>query len=138
MPQETYWYIDKRVIGCRFSGEVTEADLISSSEAVNALVNVGTPPLFIFVDNSAATQFPLDFKRMLQNFSQSRTTSNEIAWTVVISDNRLINFFGALVSKAFGIPTKLVKTQDEVDAFIARFAPDLADALAARQQTSQP
>ncbi len=133
MPYETFWYVEDRVIGTHFYGDITEEDMTSSGQRIEEYIKQGKPPLFLLNDVRDVSKFPLGFKSMTQDMSSYRIHKSRIAWTVILSSNSLINFFGSLASKVVGVPVSTFKTQTEVDSFLAHMAPELAQALATRE-----
>lgn len=129
MPYEIYWHIDKRVIGTRFYGEVIEADLSSNGAQVKEYIQQGIPPLFFLVDTRDITQYPTNLKDLLEAMGKNPSNSNNLKWTFVVSNNRLINFMGTIAANIFHTPIRMCKTREEAETYIAIQAPELADLL---------
>lgn len=131
MPCNISWYIDKRVIKSRYSGSLTDNEIVACGDELETFVQSGIQPLFLVLDMLEVKKFPTNPKPMLQRMSNNRA-ENQIKWVFVLSNNTLLNFFNALASKVMRVPVRVCKSQDEADTIIARMAPDLAPELPQR------
>jgi hypothetical protein len=136
MALEMSWYIDQRVICSRFYGEVTEDDLIVNGAQVDEYIQQGTRPMFLILHTLDMTQYPTNIKEALEAISKNRPQTGDIVWTIIVSDNRFINFVSTITANFFKISVRSVKSLAEAEAFIAYHAPDLAPALEARREKS--
>jgi hypothetical protein len=137
MALEMSWYVDQRVICSRFYDEITEEDLIVNGAQVEDYIKQGIRPLFFIIHTLDMTKYPTNLKEALEAMGKTRPQSGDIAWTVVVTDSRFINFIGTITSNVFKISLRTVKSLDEAEAFIAYHAPDLAPALEARKLSQQ-
>jgi hypothetical protein len=133
MPYEIFWYVDKRVIGTRYYGEVTVEEIRANGEDVKKFVQeVTVHPLFYVSDSLDITKFPTNMKDLVKALRGSGSGGGNIQWTLMVSGNRFINFIGAFVSNFFNTPIRTFRTMEEAEAFIKHHAPDLIPALEAR------
>lgn len=130
MSYELYWYVDKRVIGTRYEGEVTLEEMVANGNEMEAYLQTGEPPLFLLIDMRDIKKFPLNFKSMLEGMETYRSKDNPVGWTIVISRSRFFSFFGVMASKVVGVPMHSCQTLEEANAFILHHAPELAPELA--------
>jgi hypothetical protein len=128
MAHETSWYIENRVIRIRFHGDLALEELMSNGDSIEALSGSAPDPLFLLIDLREVTKMPLDLRQVSHSHQFRRNAG--IAWTIVISNNSLFNFFGVVMSKVTDIPMRVCETLEESNAFIAHNAPDLAPVLA--------
>lgn len=138
MPYQVFWYIENRVIGTRFYGDITATELATHRESLKVYIQTGIPPLFLLIDMREVTKFPLQFNAMLKEISEYRSHNHQIQHMLVLSSNRLINFFNVLAARTVDIPVTTFKTQEEADTFLAAKAPDLATSLPSRKEAEQP
>jgi hypothetical protein len=137
MPFETYWHLEKRVVGTRFYDEVNAQDLITNGEEMEALIKDGIHPLFLLVDALGVTKYPTNLKELLEAMGKNPSNSYNLEWILVVTDSRFINFIGSIVSNFFKISVRTYKTIGEAETFIAHHAPDIAPALEARKGSQQ-
>ena len=133
MPQETSWYVENRVLRTRLYDVVTEEELANSGKESTELMKSAQPPLFLLIDTRDVTRFPSNFKRMLERMHRYEGDS-PVDWTIVLSGNSLLNFFGQMVTRVLPTPFQIFRTLDEAEAFIAHNAPDLAPLLPMRNE----
>jgi hypothetical protein len=128
MAYELSWYIDKRVLKLRVYGvnEMDEFEEINNH--IQDYAQQGNPPVYLIVDVREVTQMPLNFNTMLQGMTADRW-KNKIAFTWLVSDNRLINFFGVLASKVATLPVYICKTLEEANTQLAHLDPALVTLL---------
>src|SRR6185436_12077430 len=126
MAYEMYWHVDKRVIGTRFYDEVSAEDLIVQGTQTEEYIKEGVHPLFLLVDALGVTKYPTNLKEMLEAMGKNPSNSGNLEWTIVVTDNRFINFIGSVVSNFFKIAVRTCKSIEEAEAFIAHHAPELA------------
>jgi hypothetical protein len=137
MAHEIYWYIEKRVIGSRFFGDVAEHEISDHGAEVEIYIKNGVQPMFLLVDVRDIAKYPTNIKDLLEAMSKNPENSNNLAWTILVTDSRFVNFISSVVSNFFKIGIRTCKTIEEAEIFIAHHADDLAPALEARKQSAQ-
>jgi hypothetical protein len=140
MAYEMYWHIEKRVIGSRYFGDVLETELLNHGIEVEQYIKEGVQPMYLIVDARNIEKYPTNLKDLIEVMGKNPSNSNNLAYTFVITNSKLINFIGAMVSNFFKTPIRACKTMEEAETFITHQAPDLAPALEARKvsSSSQP
>ena len=134
MSYKISWYIENRVVIIRMYGDITTDEMSSSFNEFSEFLKVGTEHIYLLVDLREVTKFPLNFRDMFQEMGKFRF-HERIAWTITLTSNVLISFFGAMASKVIHMPTRTFKTLEEADAFIVHNAPELAPMLATQKAT---
>ncbi|MEO8611863.1 MAG: hypothetical protein ABI690_28445 [Chloroflexota bacterium] len=128
MPSETAWYVENKVLFNRMYGAITNEDLTQNSDVLNNHILEHPEQLILIVDMLDVTEFPFNFKTMLAQIGAYQVHKH-VAWVLVIADNRLVNFFGTLVSKVTSLSLRSFNSMDEVYAFINHNVPDLVAQL---------
>jgi hypothetical protein len=132
MAFEIDWYIDKRVMLTRFSGEVSAEDLRQHGAKIETYIQEGDKPLFLIVDTLGMTQYPTNLKEALEAMGSNRPRSGDVEWTIIVTDNRFINFVGTIVANVFKISVRACKSMGEAEAFIGHHAEELSPYLETR------
>jgi hypothetical protein len=133
MAYDMYWHIEKRVIASRFHGDVVETEISDHGLEVEGRIKEGVQPMYLIVDARDIAKYPTNLKDLLEAMSKSPTNSNNLAHTFVITNSKLVNFIGTVVSNFFKTPIRACKTPEEAEVFIAHHSPDIAPALEARK-----
>ena len=123
------WYIEKRVISVRVYGEIDKDEAGDSTARIDQLRVEGTPPIFLLLDFRDVTKHPTDMGYVINNLKAKSRNQGEIKWTIILSNNAIFNFFGAMASKVMSIPMRVCKSHAEADALIVHLAPDLAESV---------
>lgn len=114
MPYELSFYHCKRVIYLRNYGELTSDDVREGSLKMVEMIKMGTPPVYVLIDNTSVTQ------------SQARPQNlREMFPTDTVDAKTMMIFFGMDIIGRFFISLvmQLMKMR-------YHFEPDLAAALA--------
>lgn len=141
MPIEIFWYIEKRVLTTRLSGEVTAEDMIINGRAMDAYIKASTPPLFLIIDQTEVTKFAPSLRDMSQGIRSSPWMNANIEYTILISNNKLFSFFGVIIGRIMGAKLYHVTSLDGAFNLLNTHFPtlDLPDYETARaKMTLQP
>lgn len=128
MPSETKWYVEGRVSSARDWGELTVEEMRETNRVFLEHIRSGTPPVHLLIDTSAISKLPKSFIPMLKEIEAFRHEPN-MGWTVMVTNNSLIHFFGTLSSNLLKMPFKAVSSYDEVNALLRRVDPSLEGLL---------
>jgi hypothetical protein len=140
MPFDSKWYVENRVSLVRDYGEVTLEEMRTSNQIFLAHIRAGTPPVHLLIDTRAVTKMPNSFVPMLKEIEAFRHEPN-MGWTIMVTNNSLMRFFGTLSSNLIKMPFHAVKNYEEANEVLARVDPTLVSALLALKEnepTSSP
>lgn len=121
MPVTNEWLIEGRVLLTRVSGSVTMEELIVASANGTAMIETGAAPVYNLVDISAMKGFPTRVTEVRQ--ISVGGTSPKLEWIIVYGiQNSMVNFLATLFTQFLKTNSKVVPTQDDALALIARVA----------------
>lgn len=119
MPSTVEWYVSNRVILNVVSGAYTVEQIRQDSQDILNLMRSGSPPVHLIVDARELTNFPSIFRPLLVEIEKFRNESS-MGWSIMLTHNPVLNFFGALASNMTKQPFRSVKTFDEVNEVLGR------------------
>ncbi|MFN8528269.1 MAG: hypothetical protein U0670_06635 [Anaerolineae bacterium] len=91
------WVIEKRVILTRLSGAFNREDSIAGIRRVGEMMQQGEAPVHLIMDMRGTTNFTTNFREIIPEIMQFRQQMTK-SWTVMITEAKLIRFFGTLVA----------------------------------------
>jgi len=119
MPFETKWYVEGRVATAYNWGELTLEQLRATSAELLTLVRSGTAPVHLVVDTRDVTKMPSSFLPMLKEIEPFRHEP-KTGWSIMLTNNSLLHFFGLLGSNLVKSPYRAVRTYEEVNEVLER------------------
>ncbi len=128
MPFESKWYIENRVSLVRDLGEITLDEMHASNQIFLEHIRAGKPPVHLLIDTRDVTKMPGSFVPMLKEIEAFRQEPN-MGWTIMVTNNSLMRFFGTLSSNLIKMPFHAVKTYEEANQVLAKVDPSLVNAL---------
>ena len=128
MPSETKWYVEGRVSSVRDWGDLTVEEMRETNRVFLEHIRGGTPPVHLLIDTRAIGKLPGSFITMLKEIEAFRHEAN-MGWTLMVTNNSLLHFFGTLSSNLLKMPFKAVSSYEEVNAVLKRVDPSLEGLL---------
>ncbi len=101
MDYKLVWLLEQRVILLQLVGDYSEALLRQQIDELRALVEQGSPPIYVIVDTSGATTMPKNFREPL-NIMTDALPENKVAWVLFVTNNALFRFLGNVAGKFMG------------------------------------
>lgn len=115
MAFETGWAVEQRVFFCMIVDEITLSDFRMLDYLLGAEVKTsGVAPVFVVVDLTGLKRYP-DLSEMT-GFKREKIDS--IFWTVLIVEDPIVRFIGAVVTRVTGSPLQVTRTRAEAEQFI--------------------
>ena len=137
MPFEVKWYVEGRVSIGRDWGDLTIEEMRASNEMTLQHVRAGTPPVHLLIDTREIGKLPGSFVPMLKEIEAFRHEPH-MGWTIMVTNNSLLHFFGVLSSNLIKMPFRAVTTYEEANTLLKKVDPTLADVLPEKWETSAP
>lgn len=133
MPFESKWYIENRVSMVHDIGEVTLEEMHATNQIFLEHIRSGQPPVHLLIDTRAMTKMPGTFVPMLKEIEAFRHEPN-MGWTIMVTNNSVMRFFGTLSSNLIKMPFHAVKTYEEANQVLAKVDPSLVNVLLALRE----
>jgi hypothetical protein len=134
MPFESKWYIESRVSMVRDYGEITLDEMRASNQIFLEHIRTGKPPVHLLIDTRDIVKMPNSFVPMLKEIEAFRHEPN-MGWTIMVTNNSLMRFFGTLSSNLIKMPFHAVKNYEEANQVLARVDSSLVNALLALKES---
>jgi hypothetical protein len=107
---EIKWLVAQRVILTHFSGTVTVEDHKRAVETILAWGPEGIAPVHIISIHANITSYPTLAMLRTQN---PTTNDGRYGYVVLVSDNKMLNFFGSMLSQFSGTAVVSVPTTEK-------------------------
>lgn len=127
MPYEVGWLIESRVVMARIHGDVIEADGIDMLYEMARLIDSGHAPVHILIDTLDITRVPKNLMPLVQAISEVGISRERTGYMMVLSNNQLHNFIGAVAAKMAGVRLRTVDDRAVALEFLRIHEPELND-----------
>jgi len=127
MPHTISWIVEKKVLHIKYTGEIGKVELDQLNQDLAELLEQGEKPVHIISDQTTMERLNADLK----SFRQVMTTMNDPrwGWIMLVGADPISKFFGQLVTHAFRLKLRMVKTLDEAKYALGVEGPELASIL---------
>ncbi|MDX2162179.1 MAG: hypothetical protein SF162_12710 [bacterium] len=132
MDGQVGWLVERRVILVTPGEQFSESDMRAGMEATAALIEQAQIPFHLVVDVSRLKTFTPHFADPIREIQQHRSHEN-YGWTLIITHNALMRFFGVIAAKILNDRFRPVGNMEEAIHFLTMLDPDLFAAPAAAQ-----
>jgi hypothetical protein len=128
MPYQTSWYLNQRVVMTRVSGEYRLEELQDCIRTALELIRQGQAPVHHIVDLREISNYPGTVREFIQEI---RVVNAEprLGWTIMLTNNQLARFFGAIASKVGNQPFSAVPDLSAANKTLLKIEPGLAHLL---------
>ncbi len=119
------WLVENKVILFQLEGAYDFAVMRQAMIALDAELEHAVPPVYLIVDAGRLADFARNFREMLDEMQQ-RQNYDRFVWSLVITDNPIVRFFGSVASNFFKVKFRVVASLEEATEVLARIDPSLS------------
>ncbi|MCC6612803.1 MAG: hypothetical protein IT320_04945 [Anaerolineae bacterium] len=118
MPFTSQWYVPEAVIYSRFSGQVSEEDVIRHGVALNELMRTSSrAAVHVLVDSSDVTK-PLSFVATIKA-ARATPQDERIGWVVTVGEqDPMLKFISDATRQLLQLRSRNFRTRDEALDFL--------------------
>ena len=130
MTFEMGWLEPGRVVFVKFRGEMTVEEIHEESQQLIEYLDNGASPLVhSLVDLTTLDNFPINVG-VLNRATVDSLRHPRLGWTVLITDNRMVKYLGAMVTGLSGVRYRTFTSLNEALTFLNEVDSTLPDLLA--------
>ncbi|MFN8451322.1 MAG: hypothetical protein U0521_22755 [Anaerolineae bacterium] len=126
MPVDVSWFLDKRVLMCRFQGNVTIEELRDLAQTgIDSLETCSYPVMHSLYDAAALTSLPINLQSIAHAASRPYAHP-KMGWIAIYNAHVPILAFAAdMILRLFRVRYRIVNTQADALDFLNAIDPDL-------------
>lgn len=121
MSYELSWYIDRRIVLARLTGDVSAEEIFQNNQRIaRDYVQQGQAPVHLLIDISGMEKFPSNLKQ-LKAASDILLREHSLGWMVTVGKvNTLERFLTSTLTQMFGVRLHMTDTLARALAFLSK------------------
>jgi hypothetical protein len=125
MSYRVRWLIPNRVVYALVVDRLTAEEGQAMNDAIGEHIGIGEAPVHLVMDMRRAA-FDVSKAGDTKEFF-IKDKSPKLGWSIIISTNRMVNFFSAIITQNANLRARMFEKAEEALEFLMKTEPDLGD-----------